>query len=104
MRKLTAVHIEAFEAGLQREGWVKARAKKKVKEGEEPPVQEKRGLSAQTALHVHRTLSQALGHAVRLGVLFKNPARQVKPPRPPSREIKILDKNEITTCSMQRRA
>ena len=34
---------------------------------------------------------------MRLGVLFKNPARQVKPPRPPSREIKILDKNEITT-------
>ena len=97
VRKLTAVHIEAFEAELQREGWVKARAKKKVKEGEETPVQEKRGLSAQTALHVHRTLSQALGHAVRLGVLFKNPARQVKPPRPPSREIKILDKNEITT-------
>ena len=97
VRKLTAVHIEAFEAELQREGWVKARAKQKVKEGEEAPIQEKRGLSAQTALHVHRTLSQALGHAVRLGVLFKNPARQVKPPRPPSREIKILDKNEITT-------
>ena len=97
VRKLTAVHIEAFEAELQREGWVKARAKQKVKEGEETPVQEKRGLSAQTALHVHRALSQALGHAVRLGVLFKNPARQVKPPRPPSREIKILDKNEMTT-------
>src|SRR5450759_3539085 len=97
VRKLTAVHIEAFEAQLQREGWVKARAKQKVKEGEEAPIQEKRGLSAQTVQHIHRTLSQALGHAVRLGVLFKNPARQVKPPRPPSREIKILDKSEITT-------
>ena len=97
VRKLTAVHIEAFEAELQREGWVKARAKQKIKEGEEAPIQEKRGLSSQTALHVHRVLSQALSHAVRLGVLFKNPARQVKPPRPPSREIKILDKNEITT-------
>ena len=97
VRKLTAVHIEAFEAELQREGWIKARAKQKVKEGEEAPIQEKRGLSSQTALHVHRVLSQALSHAVRLGVLFKNPARQVKPPRPPSREIKILDKDEITT-------
>ncbi len=97
VRKLTAVHIEAFEAELQREGWVKERAKQKIKEGEEAPIQEKRGLSSQTALHVHRVLSQALGHAVRLGVLFKNPARQVKPPRPPSREIKILDKGEITT-------
>ena len=97
LRKLTAVHIEAFEAALQREGWVKARAKQKVKEGEETPIQDERGLSAQTALHIHRVLSQALSHAVRLGVLFKNPARQVKPPRPSSREIKILDKNEITT-------
>jgi integrase len=95
--KLTAVHIEAFEAELQREGWVKPRAKKKLTEGEEAPTQEKRGLLAQTVLHVHRTLSQALGHAVRVGVLFKNPARQVKPPRPPSREIKILDKGEIAT-------
>jgi integrase len=97
VRKLTGVHIEAFEAELQREGWVKARAKKKIKGGEEAPIQEKRGLSSQTALHVHRVLSQALGHAVRLGVLFKNSARQVKPPRPPSREIKILDKGEIGT-------
>src|SRR5262249_48676281 len=97
LRKLTAVHIEAFEGELQREGWVKARAKKKPIGGEETPTEEKRGLSAQTVLHVHRTLSQALAHAVRLGVLFKNPARQVKPPRPPSREIKILDKAEIAT-------
>jgi len=97
VRKLTALHIEAFEAELQREGWVKARAKPKVKEGEQPWPVEKRGLSAQTVQHVHRTLSQALGHAVRLGVLFKNPAQQVKAPRPPSREIKILGKEEIAT-------
>jgi integrase len=91
-RKLTAAHIEAFEAEQQREGWVKSHAKIT---GETTPKKEKRGLSAQTVLHIHRTLSQALDHAVRLGVLFKNPARQVKPPRPPSREIQILDKTEI---------
>ncbi len=55
------------------------------------------GLSAQTVLHVHRTLSQALAHAVKTGVLFKNPAEQVKPPRPPKREIAILTKPEIAT-------
>jgi integrase len=97
VRKLTAVHIEAFEAELQREGWVKARAKSKVKEGETPPPEEKRGLSAQTVKHVHRTLSQALKHAVRQGVLFKNPAADVQPPRPEDREIKILSKGEIGT-------
>jgi integrase len=94
MRKLTAVHIEAFEAELQREGWVKRRRQRK---NAEPVPAEKRGLSAQTVQHVHRTLSQALSHAVRLGVLLKNPAAQVKPPRPEQREIKILGKEEIGT-------
>src|SRR5262245_19910590 len=84
MRKLTAVHIEAFEANLQREGYVKGR-----KRGQ--------GLTAQTVLHVHRTLSQALAHAVKTGVLFKNPAEQVKPPKPPSREIAILTKPDVAT-------
>ncbi len=82
MRKLTPVHIEAFEAELQRSGYVKGR-----KAGQ--------GLTAQTVLHVHRTLSQALAHAVATGVLFKNPAEQVKPPRPPRREIAILSKPEV---------
>jgi integrase len=84
MRKLTAVHIEAFESNLQREGYVKGR---------------KRGhsLAPQTVLHVHRTLSQALAHAVKTGVLFKNPAEQVKPPRPTSHEIAILTKPEVAT-------
>jgi integrase len=60
-------------------------------------ISSKRGLSAQTVQHIHRTLSQALSHAVRLGVLFKNPAQQVKPPKPDRREIKILGKDEIGT-------
>jgi len=95
MRKLTAVHIEAFEAELQREGWVKRRRQSKKAEGAESAQAENRGLSAQTVQHVHRTLSQALSHAVRLGMLLKNPAAQVKPPRPERREIKILGKDEI---------
>jgi integrase len=97
MRKLTAVHIEAFEAELQREGWVKRCRQPKKVDDAEPVLAERRGLSAQTVLHVHRTLSQALSHAVRLGVLPKNPAGQVKPPRPLQREIKILGKDEIGT-------
>lgn len=84
VRKLTPTHIEAFEAELQHSGYVKGR-----KAGQ--------GLTAQTVLHVHRTLSQALAHAVKAGVLFKNPAEQVKPPRPPRREIAILRKPEIAT-------
>ena len=84
MRKLAAVNIEACEAELQRKGNVKGRKRGK-------------SLTAQTVLHVHRTLSQALAHAVKTGVLFRNPAEQVKPPRPQSREIVILTKPEIAT-------
>jgi integrase len=83
LRALRATHIEAFEADLQREGYLKGRVKKG------------RGLSAQTVLHVHRTLSQALTHAVNTEMLFKNPAKQVRAPRPQDREIVILTKPEI---------
>src|SRR6516225_4751896 len=55
------------------------------------------GLTARTVRHVHTTLSQALAHAVKTGVLFKNPAEQVKPPRPAGREIVILSKAEVAT-------
>ena len=84
LRQLTAVHIEAFEADLLRTGHAKGR-----KAGG--------ALASQTVLHVHRTLSQALTHAVRTGVLFKNPAEHVKPPRPPRQEIAILTKAEVAT-------
>lgn len=82
LRKLTAVHIEAFEADLQRKGRLRHQD---VRGG---------GLTAQTVLHVHRTLSQALAHAVGK-VLSRNPCDEVKPPKPPCREIRILTKPEI---------
>ena len=88
LRKLTAAHIEAFEGGPTARTVGSSRARRASKRLE-------RGLSAQTVLHVHRILSQALNHAVRLEVLIKNPAKQVKPPRPTSQEIKILSKQEI---------
>jgi len=83
LRKLTAVHIETLEAELQHAGRERHRSSRGL------------ALTAQTVLHVHRTLSQALEHAVRTEVLFRDPALQVRPPRPPSREIKILTKPEI---------
>lgn len=82
LRKLTPTHIEAFEAALRRDGNVKGRRKGQ-------------GLTAQSVLHVHRTLSQALSHAVKTRVLFRNPAEEVKQPRPAKREIVILSKAEV---------
>ena len=95
VRKLTAVHIEAFEAELQREGWVKARAKQ-VKDGEDPNTGEARSFGADCAAYSPDTFPSARPcRAAWRPVQESSPA--VKPPRPPSREIKILDKNEITT-------
>jgi integrase len=51
----------------------------------------KGGLSAQTVLHLHRVLREALQHAVRLQLLARNPADAVEPPRPQRREMKYLD-------------
>jgi len=51
----------------------------------------KGGLSAQTVLHHHRALKEALGNAVRLQLLARNPAEAVDPPRPRREEMQALD-------------
>ena len=43
------------------------------------------GLSARAVLHIHRVLSEALNCAIRQGVLIRNPAQFVDPPRAGSR-------------------
>jgi Site-specific recombinase XerD len=47
------------------------------------------GRSASTALHVHRVLSEALGHAVKWQLLSRNPCESVEAPRPERREIQV---------------
>ena len=51
----------------------------------------KGGLSPRTVHHMHRILRQALGQAVRWGILARNPADAVKPPKVERRKIKALD-------------
>ena len=46
-----------------------------------------KGLSARTVLHVHRILKQALSHAVKQGLLARNPADAATPPRPQSKQV-----------------
>ena len=50
----------------------------------------KGGLAPRTVLHHHRVLHTALEHAVRLGLLARNPTDATKPPRPDSHEIDAL--------------
>lgn len=54
----------------------------------------KGGLSAQTVLHHHRILKDALKQAVRWRLLARNPADAVEPPRPTDREMQVLDETQ----------
>src|SRR5437763_1331067 len=50
-----------------------------------------RGLSAGTVLNLHLVLTQALGQAVRWGILQVNPAAGAQPPRPVRPEPVVVD-------------
>ena len=50
-----------------------------------------RGLSKTTVLHVHRILKEALGHAVKWGILTRNVADSVSPPRREEKEMEMWD-------------
>ena len=56
-----------------------------------------RGLSPQTILHTHRVLREALAHAVKWGVLVRNPADAVDPPRPERKTINMWDTETVNT-------
>ena len=68
LEKLAARHIQSFESACLR-----------------------RGLSAQTVLHCHRIIFQALRWGVKMGILGRNVAEAVDPPRPQRRESQTLD-------------
>ena len=55
----------------------------------------KGGLSARTVQHHHRVLSEALSHAVKWGLLARNVANAVDPPRPGWSEMAILPPDDI---------
>ena len=55
-----------------------------------------RGLSARTVLHTHRVLREALGHAMKWGILIRNPADATTPPRPQRQEIAMWDDQTIS--------
>jgi integrase len=57
--------------------------------------QEGRPLSARTVGHVHRVLHRALGHAVQWGVVGRNAADNVNPPRVEAAEVEILRAGDV---------
>src|SRR5438093_1223768 len=52
-----------------------------------------RRLSAGTVLNLHLVLTQALGQAVRWGILERNPAKGAQPPRPVRPEL-VVDRGD----------
>jgi integrase len=55
------------------------------------------GLAPRSVLHIHRTLSKALKQAVMDGLIPRNAAAPVKPPRPRREEIRPLDRGQVRT-------
>ena len=55
----------------------------------------KGGLSTRTVLHQHRLLSQALSHAVKQGLLARNVAEAVVPPRPGRSQMATLSSADV---------
>jgi integrase len=53
------------------------------------------GLAPRTVLHIHRTLSKALKQAVMDGLIPRNAAAPVKPPRPRGEEIRPLTREQV---------
>jgi integrase len=53
------------------------------------------GLSAQTVQHHHRVLYEALKHAVKHGILIRNIAEAVDPPRPEHKEMVTLAPEQV---------
>ena len=50
-----------------------------------------RGLSNTTVLHLHRLLKEALGHAVKWGIIARNVAEAASPPRPEQKQMPMWD-------------
>jgi integrase len=55
------------------------------------------GLAPRNVLHIHRTLSKALRQATDDGLIPRNAAASVKPPRPRSEEMQPLSRDQVRT-------
>ena len=82
--KLTPRHVQEMESELLRNGGTQGR-----------------GLSPTTVLQVHRILSNALGSAVRLGIVVRNVAGAVEPPRITQYEAPTLAWDEVNSLLEQ---
>ncbi len=86
--KLTALHIDEALAALKKGGGM---AYKHASKGEKRGT---RPLADRTLLHIYRVGSTAMQQAVRWKMISVNPFKDVDPPRPPRKPIKIMSDDE----------
>ena len=79
LTQLTPQHLQAYYARALSDGRI---------DGEG-------GLSARSVLYHHRILSEALTHAVKMGLVARNVAEVVDPPRPHYAKMATLSPNDI---------
>jgi integrase len=84
--KLSPLHLQSYYSQL-----MKAGSRKDGRTG---------ALSAQTVLHHHRLVSEALKMAVRWQLIARNPAEAVEPPKVRPREVTIIDENKTAWLLM----
>ena len=80
LQKLTPLNIQSYYATLSKDG-----VRKDGRKG---------ALSAQTILHHHRVLSEALSMAVKWQLLARNPAEAADPPEVRAKEAAVIDQAE----------
>jgi len=79
LTKLQSDHIQSYYAKALANGRINGKG----------------GLSAQTVKHHHRVLSEALRHALKWGLIARNVADAVDPPRPEKKEMATLYLDDI---------
>jgi len=96
LQKLKPINIQSLYKKLQDNGKV---TKKKEKDDQGEIVEKViiSGLSTGTIRHIHNILNPALRQAVKEGLISKNPASDVSPPRiVKTREARPLDKDQAS--------
>lgn len=98
--KLRPIHLQVFYSDRLDRGRIKPKpAKDKADSAGEPPTSpdEAAGLAPQTVLHFHRLLHEALGTAVKWGLLAVNPADAATPPKVRRKELAVLTEEQTRT-------
>ena len=79
LTKLTPEHLQTYYAKALRSGRINGNG----------------GLSAQTVKHHHRVLFEALKHAVRWGLIARNVAEAIDPPKPEKKEMATVYADDV---------